>query len=348
MIPLAFHSAISLLCSIFIFPQSISSQFTTRLQNAMVPLESILNLHQTILQTPHDSPDFISLYNEISGMSGKAEQTLIPLRASSRLLKSDLVYSRFAPNDFVCIQEQLPRLISCMTGMAMYFGFLDPTRKRFSVTPMPSLPASPRLSRTPSRQHSPERRHTTEEVVEVSIHQRPTTRRRAHRTSDILTPISTVASSASPVHTSPKHPHFHPHHPHSHHHSHSHSHHSTHLHYKLLHLKRTSRHEHAVGMFETQRYLNLEATHLHIPLAEVYTRQVLDLVQERCVLSCRPRCISFFIPSPSHSAAKGCWACVTNLSPRSGPGSVVRLTEGLVFGFRRNARGKSGYGGQTI
>jgi hypothetical protein len=43
-----------------------------------------------------------------------------------------------------------------------------------------------------------------------------------------------------------------------------------------------------VGMFETQRYLNLEATHLHIPLAEVYTRQALDLVQERYVLSCRP------------------------------------------------------------
>ena len=331
MIPLAFHSAISLLCSIFIFPQSISSQFTTRLQNAMVPLESILDLHQTILKTPHDSPDFISLYNEISGMSGKAEQTLISLRASSRLLKSDLVYSRFAPNDFVCIQEQLPRLISCMTGMAMYFGFLDPTRKRFSVTPMPSLPASPQYSRTPSRQHSPERRHTTEEVLEVSIHQRPATRRRAHRTPDILTPISTVGSSASPVHTSPQHPHFHPHHPHlrhhphSHlHHPHSHSHHSSHLHYKLLHLKRTSRHEHAVGMFETQRYLNLEATHLHIPLAEVYTRQVLDLVQERCDPSCRPRCMcSFFIPSSfffSHAAAKGCWACVTNPSPRSGPG----------------------------
>ena len=253
----------------------------------MVPLESILNLHQTILKTPHDSPDFISLYNEISGMSGKAEQALIPLRASSRLLKSDLVYSRFAPNDFVCIQEQLPRLISCMTGTAMYFGFLDPTRKRFSVTPMPSLPASPVFSRTPSRQHSPERKHTTEEVLEVSIHQR-STRRRAHRTSALLTPTSTVATS--PV--SPQHTHFHPHHPHSHphshHHSHSHSHHSSHLHYKLLHLKRTSRHEHAVGMFETQRYLNLEATHLHIPLAEVYTRQVLDLVQERCVLSGRP------------------------------------------------------------
>jgi hypothetical protein len=86
MIPLVFHSAISLLCSIFIFPQSISSQFTTRLQNAMVPLESILNLHQTILQTPHDSPDFISLYNEISRMSGKAEQMLIPLRTCSRVI----------------------------------------------------------------------------------------------------------------------------------------------------------------------------------------------------------------------------------------------------------------------
>ena len=348
MIPLAFHSAITLLCSIFIFPQSISSQFTTRLQNAMVPLESILNLHQTILKTPHDSPDFISLYNDISGMSGKAEQTLIPLRASSRLLKSDLVYSRFAPNDFVCIQEQLPRLISCMTGTAMYFGFLDPTRKRFSVTPMPSLPASPTFSRTPSRQHSPERRHTAEEVLEVSIHQRPTTRRRAQqRTSVLLSPISTVSTSASPVHASPQHPqhpHFHPHHhPHSHHYSHSHSHHSSHLHYKLLHLKRTSRHEHAVGMFETQRYLNLEATHLHIPLAEVYTRQVLDLVQERCAPSCAVLAYAHFIP-----AAKGCWACVTNLSPQSGSGSVVRLTEGLVFGFRRNARGKSGYGRQTI
>ena len=313
LVPVSLHSASALLCSIFIFPQSISSLFTTRLRNAMVPLESILNLHQTIFKTPHDSPGFISLYDEISGMSGKAEQTLIPLRASSRLLKSDLVYSRFAPNDFVCIQEQLPRLISCTTGMAMYFGTLDPTRKRFSMTPMPSLPASPLFSRTPSRQPSrqpsPERRHTSEEVVEVSIHNHPTTRRRAHRTSDILTPISTVASSASPVHTNSQHPHFHPHHrhPHHHHHSHSHSHHSTHLHYKLLHLKRTSRHEHVVGMFETQRYLNLEATHFHVPLGDVYTRQMLALVYERCVLSCRLRCIyPFFIPSPLHAAAEGC------------------------------------------
>jgi hypothetical protein len=322
LIPLALHSAVTLLCSIFIFPQSISTQFTRRLQNALVPIASALDLHQTILKTPHDSPEFISLYNQISGMSGKSEDMLILLRASARLLKSDLVYSRFAPTDFIRMLDRLPRQIGRMTGMAMYFGFLDPTREKFSVTPMPSLPGSPSVSRSSSP-----RQHSAHSIEEVLVHQHPMTRRRGHRTSE-ATPTPTAAILASHPnsqhsHSHPhQHPHSHPHqhshshphqhshsHPHqhshsqphsnhhSHHHPHSHPHHSSHRHYQLLHLKRSTRHEHAVGMFETQRYLNLEATHLHIPLAEVYTRQALDLVQERYALSCRPstmcRCVAY-------------------------------------------------------
>ena len=282
LIPLAFHSAISLLCSIFVFPQSISSQYINRLQNALSPLASALTLHQSILKTPHDAPEFTSLYAQMSTTGGKAEDALIFLRASARLLKSDLVYSRFAPNDFVFIHQNLARLMGRTMGMAMFFSFMDPTREKFSITPMPSLPASPVFSRTPSRQHSPERSHTVEEMFDAPGHQGSAKRRKAHYSSEPLSRTHTTATSPAPSRLE------HPSHTHSHHHGHSHHHRShsqsRHLHHKLLHLKQTSRHEHTVAVFETQKYLNLEATHLHIPYADDYTRQALNLVQERYVV----------------------------------------------------------------
>ncbi len=275
LIPLAFHSAISLSCSIFLFPQSISSQYIKRLQNALSPLASALTLHQSILQTPHDAPEFTSLYSQMSTMNGKAEDALVLLRTSSRLLKSDLVYSRFAPTDFVFIQENLARLIGRTMGLTMFFSFMDPTREKFSMTPVPSLPVSPVFSRAPSRQPSPERNHSVEEMFEAPGHQGPMKRRKAHYSSE---PPTTATSPA---------PSRHEHHPHTHSHHHGHSHHhrshsqSRHLRHKLRHLKESSRHEHTVAAFETQKYLNLEATHLHIPYAGDYTRQALNLIQER-------------------------------------------------------------------
>ncbi|KAF8344985.1 hypothetical protein F5887DRAFT_968850 [Amanita rubescens] len=276
LIPLSFHSVIALFCSIFVFPRSISSQYLKRLQNALSPLASALALHQSILKTPHDAPEFTSLYAQMSTMNGKAEDALVLLRASARLLKSDLVYSRFAPNDFVFIHEHLARLIGRTMGLTMFFSFMDPTREKFSRTPVPSLPVSPDFSRAPSRQHSPERSNVVEEMFEAPGYQGPTKRRKPHYPSEPSSRIQTAATSPAPS----RHDlHSHTHHGHSHHHHHSQS---RHLHHKLRHLKGSSRHEHTVAMFETQKYLNLEAAHLHIPYADDYTRQALNLIQDSC------------------------------------------------------------------
>ncbi|KAK2462664.1 hypothetical protein APHAL10511_005397 [Amanita phalloides] len=281
MIPLAFHSAINVLCSAIVFPDSVSSLFTKRLQNVLFPLASALELHQTILTTAHDSPEFTSLSSQITSITGKAEDALVPLSASARLLKSDLVYSRFAPYDFKCVQDNLGRLIGRAAGMAMYFTFIDPTRERFSVTPIPSLPTSPVLgSPVLSRQPSSERLgHKGRELgkEEEPASQSIVTRRRGRPTSDRSPSLNHTHVSDPDFHSSHSRPH-----PRPSHHSHLHHPHSHHLHYRLLHLKKTSRHEHAVGTFEVQKYLNLEAAHLHTPLADAYTRQMLHLMRDSC------------------------------------------------------------------
>ncbi|KAK2467251.1 hypothetical protein APHAL10511_000800 [Amanita phalloides] len=259
MIALSFHSAVALLSSIFIFPKSISSQFINRLQHVLSPLASALELHQKLLNTPHISAELTSLSTQTNLITGKAEDALVPLSASARLLKDDLIYSRFAPYDFICIQEHLARLIGRATGMAMYFTFIDPMRDKFAMTPMPSLPPSPMITPMPSRSPSPER-HTRREDA----------RRMVRQSSDgPPSPPHSPALSRSPSRF-------------SHSHSYSHNPHSQHIHYKLLHLKRSARHEHAVGIFELQKYLNLEATHLHTPLADMYACRTLKLLHESC------------------------------------------------------------------
>ncbi|KAM6495323.1 Protein of unknown function (DUF2422) domain containing protein [Amanita muscaria] len=274
LIPISFHSAISLLCATFIFPESVTSQYIGRVQAIISPLASALEMHRTILRTPHDSQEFKSLSSTINATIGKAEDALVPLAASARLLKSDLVYSRFAPSDFRPFSDCLGRLIGRATGMCMYFALIDATRDRFSITPAPSLPSSPIISSTPSRQPSPERHHDKDEThtaagsYEPSILHTPLTRRLSHQ----------------PSHHHHREGHGHSSHARTHTHSHSHVHrtHLHHVHHKLLHLKRSSRHEHIVGMFEAQKYLNLEATRLHTPYAELYARQMLDLLHESC------------------------------------------------------------------
>ncbi|KAF8629340.1 hypothetical protein AX15_003501 [Amanita polypyramis BW_CC] len=284
LIPMSLHTAISLLCSIFIFPESMSSQYTKRLQGVLTPLAKVLEMHRSVLKTPLDSPEFQSLTDQINSIVGGAESALVPVSASARLLRSDLIYSRYAPVDFRPIQETLSRLVPRTTGMGMYFSLIDPTRERLPMTPYLSLPPSPVMSGSPSRQPSPEHGLRDKEDIyatwtshESPIARTSVSRRRVVRRSSYDNAPSSPPSSPplSPVST--------PQHSHAHAHTHCHHRvHSRHLHHKLLHLKRSSRHEHVVGTFEVQKYLNLEASWLHTPFTETYTKRMLDLLQESC------------------------------------------------------------------
>lgn len=216
----------------------------------------------------------------------KAEAALGPLAATSRLLKRDLSWGRFGSKDFSKLHEIARRMTVRANGMAFYFKIMDSSKNRqpgtpaFSLlnTPMPSPPTSPPTSRPPSPTRST--RSLSEQVVSSSN-------------------ASIASASPSMSHPYPNHgPNYNRrrrnrhsaqnslyHHAlnlthHSHHHTHhSHHHHSRHLHYpsSLFHEVLDRQAEGAVGVFESQRYLNLETRLTHPNAEEVIPRVVAHL-----------------------------------------------------------------------
>ncbi|KAJ7157023.1 hypothetical protein C8R43DRAFT_998138 [Mycena crocata] len=243
-LPITLHSAIALLSSLIIFPQTISSQFTTRLGLVLAPLTKSFELHQVILKKDPYSSEFSSIAATIVALVAKSEAALIPLAASVHLLDTDLIYSRFAPTDFIALQKVAKRMTVRANGMSIYFTLVDPMREKFPTTPVPSrggtpVPGSPALSRPPS----PPRTPTREDIQELGSDGAPPTPTRRSR--------------------------------HSHHHS--------LLHNSLLHLSLgRKKSEHVVGVFESHRYLDLEA-HLHHPETEAHTKETTKLLSQSCI-----------------------------------------------------------------
>jgi hypothetical protein len=161
--------------------------------------------------------------------------------------------------------------------METYFILIDPIRGNFPVTPAPSVPGTPFLSATPastSRAPSPERSHHAGDASDGVVKEN----------SDSASPISPMHHRTLhiPSHDRPSHRNLHrrsqgtytprfnvprhlPHHT---------------LHHKLLALS-DSHKEKVVGVFESQRYLNLEATSHHDPDAKTYTTQTTALLGKR-------------------------------------------------------------------
>ncbi|KAF9457122.1 hypothetical protein BDZ94DRAFT_1203283 [Collybia nuda] len=284
LLPLTFHSAIALLASIFIFPSTISAQFTTRLQGVLTPLESYLEVHRSLLKSSPHTPSFVDATTDLKTLVGQSEAGLLPLSASTRLLRSDLIYGRFAPDDFHPFQNLARRIVGRANGMGMYFTLIDPTREKFPVTPAPSVPATPIMSPSPtvlSRAPSFER-------IPLAEHRDGAQHDRSEPTSPLFSSRSRRESHFE------KHAHSSPHRSRStsrqRSHGHIHQvHHHRHPHHKLLHssllhlsLSRSHRYENAVGVFESQRYLNLEATRFNDPDAKTYTTQTTLLLHESC------------------------------------------------------------------
>ncbi|KIM88532.1 hypothetical protein PILCRDRAFT_62336 [Piloderma croceum F 1598] len=237
-IPLAMHSTVALVVSALAFPSSISAQFTDRLQASVAPLITGLELHRNLLRTPTDSPDFST--KGIIAAVNQADGSLANLAAAARLLKIDIIYSRFGPSDFEELHKLMRRLVVRSNGMTVYFTLLDPTRERFPMTPAPSGPQTP-VTTTPSTH--PRLRYGKSD---------PQARSHSHHRHSA--PCSESRSQK----------------------------HDNLLHNSLLHLaiSRNPKPEHAVGVFESNRYLNLESMHLSHPDSVQTTARITKLLDE--------------------------------------------------------------------
>ena len=266
-----------------------------RLTSALEPVLSTLNDHTKLLGTPVTSDEFAPLLGAVRKDTRACETELVALAAAGRLLKNDIIYSRFAPRDYLPFQGKLKRLAGRLDGLGVYFALIDPARERFPgtvpPTPAESRPGTPKhpLSRAPSQTSLSEK--TTADRPLVPLRQSD---------SQMSSPAPSIKISASrPSHiqsrTHSARSHLHAHEElHRPWHVHSGSHRSDTLgqtlHHRLLHssllnVARSSakRTEYAVGTFESQRYLNLEATRLRDPNEDEWNEKIQVLLNNRWV-----------------------------------------------------------------
>ncbi|KAF9527658.1 hypothetical protein CPB83DRAFT_384639 [Crepidotus variabilis] len=295
-IPYIVHSIVSVVVAPFVFPASISTVFKGGLNDVISALAKTLDLHQTLLNTSVTSPAFNTTLTSLRAETQKCEANLVPLAAASRLLKSDLTYSRFAPTDYKPFQALCRRLCGKANGLVVYFALIDPQRERLRApttgftTPMSPLSHTPKspLTRVNSRAHQ-----TPLEHFENSDEKKPKTPSRPKRPNMFGRSRSTSLAESdfpisSPLHHPPSpspalHAHFAPNKqlPHSHDHP------NYHRPLRLLHnslltlaKSRARSEETAVGVFEIQRYLGLELNRLHDPEEEIHTDQIMELLKE--------------------------------------------------------------------
>lgn len=272
---MALHSALAVASSALIFPTSVAAQYTIGLRAVIGPLNTSFRQHLSLLDMPTTSREFSP--KAVRASASKAEGALAPLAASARLLRRDISWGRFSGKDIDGMRGQVQRLVMRAHGMNVYFSLTDPTRERFPVTPAPSRPGSPTPG-TPngSRPSSPNRTEESPNAspvfplrstaccsqAEVEQHRgRPAAQRHPHFEADC------------PSHAAKSYFHntlFRRHHRHSY--------------ISLLsgaynhdHLR-----EHVVGVFESQRYLDLESQHFAHPLAAHYTERCTALLRQSC------------------------------------------------------------------
>ncbi|KAH8105763.1 hypothetical protein DFH11DRAFT_1278514 [Phellopilus nigrolimitatus] len=261
LIPIAVHSAVSLVCSVFVFPETVNAQFIKRFRNVFIPLSKAMRTQTALFTTPAISRDFdTGLFKQISA----AEAALAPLAVSSRLLKKDLSWGRFGSKDFSRLHEFARRMAVRANGMAFYFKIIDPVVDKqpgFATSSAVNTPLS-----TPGQSLAPTRTPS------------PTPPQSGASTSSNNSIVST---------TRPRNRHRH----HSPHHSiYQHFHNSHHRQYRhkfsvfgnpaSLFQEALSRSTgNAVGVFESQRYLNLESRLAH-PDADQLRQHVMELLGE--------------------------------------------------------------------
>ncbi|KDQ52942.1 hypothetical protein JAAARDRAFT_39659 [Jaapia argillacea MUCL 33604] len=278
-VPIAFHSAISLVVSLLVFPSTVSAQYRERLSGVLSPLVTVISEHRKLLQTCTTDPEFSA--SAITAAVGKSEAGLIPLAASGRLMKRDVVWCRFSPTDLVDLQNWVRRLSVRANGLGIYFTLIDPLRERFPVTPAASRPGTPARgtpsqSRAQSRAASRDREGSDNGSLPVSPATEVTHLESEGGEDTTRVHISTPHRRRSHVVNDQSHSHHLPRHSHRTRSPHRHRLHLPHL----THL--TPQPEQAVGVFESMRYLDIEAAHLSHPLAAHYTQRATELLRESC------------------------------------------------------------------
>ncbi len=108
MVPITFHSAVSMLVAIFVLPETINSQYRKRFHGVFAPLSKAFRSQPALLMTRPTSGSFDSL--ALRGQVTAAEKALGGLAASGRLLKKDISYGRLGAGDFKHLHALTRRL----------------------------------------------------------------------------------------------------------------------------------------------------------------------------------------------------------------------------------------------
>ncbi|KAJ3925204.1 MAG: hypothetical protein NXY57DRAFT_968188 [Lentinula lateritia] len=134
-IPLEFHSIISTLASIVLFPETLSSKATKWVAAVFAPLQKAASIHLILLQSTQTTPggDFVE----------ENQAALGPLAQAAPLLPSEVAYSRYIPRDWRPLQDLARRVAVRANGMLIDFTLVDPTRERFPVTPAGTSHSTP-------------------------------------------------------------------------------------------------------------------------------------------------------------------------------------------------------------
>ena len=243
-----------------------------RLQSVLSLLVTATKEHHQRLQQDVTASDFSAI--PIVAAVSKAESAFTALSSATRLQKFDIIYSRFAPTDYTQLHSLARRLVVKASGMNVYYTLIDPTREKFPITPVPSIPPTPSFcSPSPSRPPSPGHDQPSVNSEKVNDHgssdggskRNPYHRRHSAPQVHHPTPTHPRKRRHLPLRQTP-------------------SHHSTLSHSSLLHLalSRATRTESAVGVFESLRYLNLEATHMFHPDSEAHVARSTELLSASC------------------------------------------------------------------
>ncbi|KAL1937670.1 hypothetical protein VTO73DRAFT_12945 [Trametes versicolor] len=281
-LPLAVHCGLCILFSAIIFPSTITAQYTHTLFAVLDPLNDFLANHRRVLTLDPSSEDFKSTVKAITGALGKSDGRLGQAAANVRLLKQDIVYGRFSPANVGAFQPIVRRLVTRANGMDIFFTLIEPMREKFPVTPIPSRPATPRtgtpMSTRPGSPTTPSTPLPGSPPNGLREDPEQIARRRRNLQKRALEHSHGHKSFSRKLHLRLR--------------EHTEEHHHHQVHFSLLNfahtlsplarVSTTASAETAVGVFESQRYMAIEANRLTHPDQSDVTAHFVQLLQGSC------------------------------------------------------------------